>query len=71
MSPFHHPGRRSACTSICWFRPTAQLSNDAVERAIQFAKETGARVTALHVMPEYIPAFAEFPAAGQASFAES
>ena len=49
----------------------SKLSNDAVERAIQFAKETGARVTALHVMPEYIPpAFAEFPAAGQASFAE-
>ncbi|MBX3613270.1 MAG: MgtC/SapB family protein [Burkholderiaceae bacterium] len=24
MSPFHHPGRRSACTSICWFRPTAR-----------------------------------------------
>ncbi len=49
----------------------SQLSNDAVERAINFAKETGARLTALHVMPEYIPpAFAEFPAAGQASFAE-
>lgn len=49
----------------------SQLSNDAVERAIQFARETGGRLTALHVMPEYIPpAFAEFPAAGQASFAE-
>lgn len=49
----------------------SKLSNDALDRAIQFAKETGARLTALHVMPEYIPpAFAEFPAAGQASFAE-
>lgn len=49
----------------------SKLSNDAVERAITFGKETGARLTALHVMPEYIPpAFAEFPAAGQASFAE-
>lgn len=49
----------------------SKLSTDAMERAIQFAKETGARVLALHVMPEYIPpAFAEFPAAGQASFAE-
>src|SRR5690606_40653203 len=37
----------------------------------QFARETGARLTVLHVMAEYIPpAFAEFPAAGQASFAE-
>lgn len=49
----------------------SKLSNDALERAVQFARETGARLTALHVMPEYIPpAFAEFPAAGQASFAE-
>lgn len=49
----------------------SELSNDAVERAISFARESGARLTALHVMPEYIPpAFAEFPAAGQASFAE-
>lgn len=49
----------------------SELSNNAVERAMQFARESGARVTALHVMPEYIPpAFAEFPAAGEASFAE-
>ncbi len=49
----------------------SELSNNAVERAITFAKESGGRITALHVMPEYIPpAFAEFPAAGQASFAE-
>jgi len=49
----------------------SELSNNAVERAIGFARESGARITALHVMPEYIPpAFAEFPAAGQASFAE-
>lgn len=49
----------------------SELSNNAVERAMQFAKECGARITALHVMPEYIPpAFAEFPAAGEATFAE-
>ncbi|NLD67459.1 MAG: universal stress protein [Limnobacter sp.] len=49
----------------------SDLSNDAVTKAVQFARETGARLTVLHVMPEYIPpAFAEFPAAGQASFAE-
>lgn len=49
----------------------SDLSNDAITKAVQFAKETGARITVLHVMPEYIPpAFAEFPAAGQASFAE-
>ena len=49
----------------------SKLSNDAVEKAIAFARETGAKITAVHVMPEYIPpAFAEFPAAGQASFAE-
>jgi nucleotide-binding universal stress UspA family protein len=49
----------------------SDLSNEAVTKAIQFAKETGAKLTVLHVMPEYIPpAFAEFPAAGQASFAE-
>jgi nucleotide-binding universal stress UspA family protein len=49
----------------------SRLSEEAVAKAIQFAKETGARLTALHVMPEYIPpAFAEFPAAGQASFGE-
>ncbi|TXL61785.1 universal stress protein [Zeimonas arvi] len=49
----------------------SDLSNEAVAKAIQFAKETGAKLTVLHVMPEYIPpAFAEFPAAGQASFAE-
>jgi nucleotide-binding universal stress UspA family protein len=49
----------------------SDLSNEAIIKAIQFAKETGAKLTVLHVMPEYIPpAFAEFPAAGQASFAE-
>jgi len=49
----------------------SDLSNEAVAKAIHFAKETGAKLTVLHVMPEYIPpAFAEFPAAGQASFAE-
>lgn len=49
----------------------SKLSGDAVERAIRFASETGAQLTALHVMPEYIPpAFAEFPAAGEGSFAE-
>ncbi len=30
----------------------SKLSNDALERAVQFARETGARLTALHVMPE-------------------
>ena len=49
----------------------SDLSNDAITKAVQFARETGGRITVLHVMPEYIPpAFAEFPAAGQASFAE-
>ncbi|MGE0803863.1 MAG: universal stress protein, partial [Lautropia sp.] len=49
----------------------SDLSNEAVAKAIHFAKETGAKLTVLHVMPEYIPpAFAELPAAGQASFAE-
>ena len=49
----------------------SDLSNDAISKAVRFAQETGARLTVLHVMPEYIPpAFAEFPAAGQASFAE-
>lgn len=49
----------------------SKLSDESVTKAIQFAKESGAKLTALHVMPEYIPpAFAEFPAAGQASFAE-
>jgi nucleotide-binding universal stress UspA family protein len=49
----------------------SKLSDEAVTKAIEFAQQTGARLTALHVMPEYIPpAFAEFPAAGQASFAE-
>jgi nucleotide-binding universal stress UspA family protein len=49
----------------------SKLSEEAMAKAVQFARETGARLTALHVMPEYIPpAFAEFPAAGQASFAE-
>lgn len=49
----------------------SKLSDEAVTKAIQFGKENGAKLTALHVMPEYIPpAFAEFPAAGQASFAE-
>lgn len=49
----------------------SDLSNNAVGRAIAFAREGAARITVLHVMPEYIPpAFAEFPAAGQASFTE-
>ncbi|MFA7664651.1 MAG: universal stress protein [Burkholderiaceae bacterium] len=49
----------------------SELSNEAVAKAINFARETSAKLTILHVMPEYIPpAFAEFPAAGQASFAE-
>lgn len=49
----------------------SKLSDEAVTQAIEFAKQTGATLTALHVMPEYIPpAFAEFPAAGQASFGE-
>jgi nucleotide-binding universal stress UspA family protein len=49
----------------------SKLSDGAVTQAIRFARETGASLTVLHVMPEYIPpAFAEFPAAGEASFAE-
>ncbi|MGD9945259.1 MAG: universal stress protein [Burkholderiaceae bacterium] len=49
----------------------SKLSGEAVEKAINFARETGARLTAVHVMPEYIPpAFAEFPAAGQTSITE-
>ncbi len=49
----------------------SKLSDGAIAKAIQFARETGAKLTVLHVMPEYIPpAFAEFPTAGQASFAE-
>jgi len=44
----------------------SKLSDEAVTKAIQFAKESGAKLTALHVMPEYIPpAFAEFPAAAR------
>lgn len=31
----------------------SKLSNDAVRRGIEFAKETKARVTAIHVVPEF------------------
>lgn len=49
----------------------SELSGQAVNRAIRFARETGAQLSFLHVMPEYIPpAFAEFPATGQASYDE-
>ncbi len=47
----------------------SKLSNTAVERGISFAKEAGARITFVHVMPEYVvDAFVEFPSAAQASF---
>jgi nucleotide-binding universal stress UspA family protein len=49
----------------------SKLSEQAITRSIEFCRENRAKMTVLHVMPEYIPpAFAEFPAAGQASFAE-
>lgn len=47
----------------------SKLSAIAVERGIAFAKETGAKITLVHVMPEYVvDAFVEFPSAAQASF---
>ena len=47
----------------------SKLSAVAVERGIAFAKETGAHITLVHVMPEYVvDAFVEFPSAAQASF---
>lgn len=47
----------------------SKLSNSAIERGIAFAKETGAKVTFAHVMPEYVvDAFVEFPSAAQASY---
>lgn len=47
----------------------SDLSNEAVAKAVQFAKGGGAILTILHVMPEYLPpAFAEFPVAGAGTF---
>ena len=49
----------------------SDLSNEALKKGIAFARETGARVSFVNVMPEYIAAaFAEFPAGGQAAFAD-
>lgn len=49
----------------------SELSNEALKKGVAFARETGARVTFIHVMPEYVAAaFAEFPAGGQAAFAD-
>ena len=49
----------------------SRLSDVAVEKGIAFAKETGAHVTFVHVMPEYVvDAFVEFPSAAQASFTD-
>lgn len=49
----------------------SDLSNDALRKGVTFARETGAKLTFIHVMPEYIAAaFAEFPAGGQAAFAD-
>lgn len=49
----------------------SKLSDITVDRGIEFAKETNARVTFLHVMSEYVvDAFVEFPSAAQASFAD-
>jgi len=49
----------------------SDLSNEALKKGVAFARETGARVTFVHVMPEYVAAaFAEFPAGGQAAFAD-
>ena len=49
----------------------SKLSDMAVEQGVAFAKETGARVTFVHVMPEYVvDAFVEFPSAAQASFTD-
>jgi len=49
----------------------SDLSNDALKMGIAFARETGAKLSFIHVMPEYVAAaFAEFPAGGQAAFAD-
>lgn len=49
----------------------SDLSGNAVIKAVGFAKDTGASLIFVHVLPEYVPAaFAEFPAASQASFAD-
>jgi nucleotide-binding universal stress UspA family protein len=49
----------------------SELSGEALKQGIAFARETGARVTFVHVMPEYVAAaFAEFPAGGQAAFSD-
>lgn len=49
----------------------SDLSNEALKKGVAFARETGARVTFVHAMPEYVAAaFAEFPAGGQAAFAD-
>ena len=49
----------------------SKLSTGAVEKGVAFAKEVGAKLTFVHVMPEYVvDAFAEFPSAAQASFTD-
>ncbi|MFM8547619.1 MAG: universal stress protein [Betaproteobacteria bacterium] len=47
----------------------SKLSHVAVEKGVEFAKEVSAKVTFVHVMPEYVvDAFVEFPSAAQASY---
>jgi nucleotide-binding universal stress UspA family protein len=49
----------------------SDLSNDALKKGIAFAREAGAKLTFIHVMPEYVAAaFAEFPSGGQVAFAD-
>lgn len=48
-----------------------ELSYESAEHALALAKSLGARVTAIHVMPEYLaPAFAESPTFVQRSYEE-
>ncbi len=48
-----------------------ELSYESAEHAIALAKSLGARITAIHVMPEYLaPAFAESPTFVQRSYEE-
>ena len=48
-----------------------ELSYESAEHAIALARSLGARITAIHVMPEYLaPAFAESPNFVQKSYEE-
>ena len=48
-----------------------ELSYESAEHAIALAKSLGAKITAIHVMPEYLaPAFAESPTFVQRSYDE-